>query len=263
MPTRTITHDELGELVTTTNGKETVTRSVMKVSAPAFDWRTTYDPDSGVNKAMLDFVLECIADHRKWWNQGVWRNFASVWLTGQERAQAPLASLVDLGIEAEPACGTAMCTAGWVAEITRPDWVIDAATWRRLKKVRMNGIISVYEDDLMVRYDDPFWPELTKPRPGSPTWEDAMDSVLVDALKQRGFAGDTHVAVTIPTYARRVLGIGDDLLDLFDGDNSYERVKAIMEEYKSCREKPDDIYFGEALDDAYARIQERENGFVA
>lgn len=245
MATRTIITDELGELITTENGVATTTRSVMNIAAPSFDWRTTFDPDSGVNKELMQYTLDQITDHRDWWNQGVWRDFTALW--GQPRSEEHLASVLPYDA-LEPACGTAMCTAGWVVETTRPDWVIDAATFKALTKAKLHRLVDRYEDSVLVRYDDVLYPEFTTPKDTAWTWESTYDDELIELLKARGFSGTTHHVEAISNYAARCLGIGSDPFSLFDGDNSYERVLETITEYAGLQVKPDDLDSREIYD---------------
>ena len=250
---RIITTQDGQPVVITENGVSTITSIVMKLKTqPALKTYNTVDEHSGVNKELLTDVLAEIHANREWWQQGSWRTFTEdpldQWELGErareredlkdpETLQAFIASSVAYNPdETEPACGTAMCFAGWVGELTRVDWVVDAATIRQARKDVVD--IRAWDDCVLTRREE-------NPREPAEWLYIRMDTFsgrwLDRILRERGFTPKTHRIRTISTYAAETLGIGSDPLDLFDGDNSLERVEQIVQVYLEATKPLDDI----------------------
>lgn len=242
MSTRTVNVVDGAEVVTTTNGVATTTHSVMATEHAQPNWRDTFDPDSGINKAVLAAVRKVVATSN-WWNQSVWRmalgpqEYVSQLKYGldEQAAGEEIAEVLAFTPDSvENACGTAMCTAGWAAELTRPDWVLDASLLK--PQYRERASVSRWDllDDMIYvrRHDDKAFEYYVTASGSSYIWDVIEDSELVRADAQaRGFSRDTHDVITVREYAKVAMGIGNDPLQLFDGDNKLDEVLFRIDTY--------------------------------
>ena len=71
-------------------------------------------PQPTLNVELLDKTLEFIRANKKRWDQGVWRYVSLGSRTPQKVA----------ALKKAPECGTAMCFAGWAAQISGCTWAV-------------------------------------------------------------------------------------------------------------------------------------------
>ena len=234
MTNRTITTKDGMSGVETTNGIATWTASVFKLPMKA------YKPlDNCFNAELAQAVLEIIHTHRALWRQTSWRTLMFDPPTAEAQRQVKALSAFEQD-EKNPVCGTSMCFAGWVNELTHVDWVIDGEA---IKKAQLDGSSSVLvkKDGMSVPgfvYDIGSWTDtiLVRKSPEPPpvsydkTWA-YLPTTLKGCLATRGFTEATHDLCSVEYAARVALGLKWDILELFRADNSMDDIEKIVAYY--------------------------------
>lgn len=148
------------------------------------------------------------------------------WFQGDWRTALPNVGTVaaTLGIDSAPACGTAMCFAGWVGELTAADWVADGTflATRRMESYWMD-IILMTRDAAAQLVREVCFPVQTV---------ESFYPSYKDMLRERGFTSQTHTGIRVSHYALWALGLKHgDYLGLFDGGNSISTIRSLIDLY--------------------------------
>lgn len=242
---KTIEIRDDGPVAVTTNGGTTITALLYAQGLP----ETTPLPN-GFDRELADWVVGVIEEREgHLWNQDVWRRRA------YENEVNPE---LDIKADEKHPCGTSMCFAGWTTELAGGDHVYDtpAIKARTLNQYLMEftavdgtvhqvdlSSIENYGESVIVSHEDPATKDLV--RAGYATaLRDIPDETLA-YLHARGFDDAKHVLVSVSDYAAHRLGILEyhrdedgrahwfrsDPFDLFDGENTWPRVKGIIDAY--------------------------------
>lgn len=243
---KTIEIRDDGPVAVTTNGATTITALLYANGLP----ETTPLPN-GFNRELADWVVGIIEEREgHLWDQGVWRRSASEYELNPE---------LDIPADAEHPCGTAMCFAGWTAELSgsdhvydalvvkaraRNEWTFDFATvGGEVREIDLS-VLEHYNDDVVVPRDDPAMKDLISGSFVRNIGYD-LDKSAADYLYARGFDAEKHAVVSLVDYAGHVLGINlyhrnadgtaawhtTDPLELFEGDNTWSKVKGTIDAY--------------------------------
>ena len=180
---------------------------------------------NGYNVELGEDIWDRITLTPALWDQGSWRNVFDLSDVDEEMH---FASLEILNVPKSKAkCGTAMCAAGWAAELGGADWVQDA-------KAIQTGSASFAESVLVPKAQ---W-EATMTAHSELAWETAgpdgwtqFDDHLTERLAKRGFTHTTHVVISARTYALMRLGLDHDYLEMFSANNDYPRIRACLDTY--------------------------------
>lgn len=182
-----------------------------------------YEPlENGFNLALANEVYELINTHQYLWDQDSWRRllFTSD-LDAEEKRElkSMLAFEADL---TQPTCGTAMCFAGWVSELSGADYVSDAQMIEAAKSQSpYMEYILVRRDELNERWDT-----------RAVTMDEYLGGQALARAQERGFSDETHKLMAIEDYALMKLGLVDgDWLELFSGSNDLEDIRSIIDDY--------------------------------
>lgn len=247
---KTITDDRT---IITENGVQTRTEALY-----AIPWLTDTTPlPNGFDRELAVHVANFIGSQRTpgrtngVWDQSVWR---SIWWdittdgvpshTHNRKVIDTMQSLLQVdNDQAAERCGTTMCLAGWVSEVTAVDWVIDAGVMRLVKQGPLyRQDVEDWEDKLFVRLD---WVDAHPQRSRwsgtvNREWIDRdyepMNEVIAAAAADRGFTRETHAVMSVQGYAAARLGIVSyrnviDPLGLFGGSNGYNGLLALIDVY--------------------------------
>ena len=256
------------DLIRTTNGVDTLT-------APIYvrELKTFTPLENGFNRELALYVLDWIRANMALWDQGSWREIFEIgsWRDDESEpifleGEAPANLLQrieeqypDLGSEEtlskaadlmlsdlrrlatnvhttlNPTCGTAMCLAGWVSELTAVDWVIDAGAFSLTSNwghhTRKN-----WAEVLFVPRESPL-PKGEIEMLAYSTWTDMHGTVMPDVLVQhaqsRGFTFATHRTTSVLHYAAEALGLTPVAFMpvFFDGQNTFEDLEFLVDHY--------------------------------
>mgnify|MGYP001791606731 FL=1 len=235
MSIKTIAKRARGYIITTKNGAKTTTGS--------FYTRTlkTYTPlENGFNKELADDVLNIISENEALWNQGEWRKVFDLkagddyldnqWMSPQQ-VQAQVSSMIAFDADkTAPTCGTAMCFAGWVAELTGADFVIDADAIKAYTKGKLQKrVVDYYANNLLIARPDPADPVINSNYHLTTDWQsnNNVPDDLAKMLVKRGFTPATHYIGDIGDYASVALGRIQGS-PLFQESNSIENIEKIV-----------------------------------
>lgn len=231
-----------GRIIHTTNGVDVRSAAVYVKELKEF----TPQPN-GWNAELADHIYGIITAHPALWNQGAWREVFVI--TDDPTANIGLhvrrkkslkdlfgslrdfqTTVTDFTPEPEPAtCGTAMCVAGWVGEVTGVHWVSDLSL---IKK----SVSSQHSDRVIVtkEFADNY-PAIMA------SWSLGMFNIpTYKNLLERGFSTEKHVTVSVSSYALVQLGlIHGDWLDLFAANNNQHKIRQIMDTYAEHGITPD------------------------
>lgn len=207
--------------ISTTNGIDTHTDAVYIKDLKPYD----HPLPNGYNAELGEDIWLQITLTPALWDQGSWR---SVFELADVEDEMHFASLQILNVpKAKAKCGTAMCSAGWAAELGGADWVQDA-------KSIQTGTASFAESVLVPKAQ---WeatiqarPELVWELSGTDGWSQ-FDDTLTDRLARRGFTVETHLVLAARTYALMRLGLDHDYLEMFSANNDYPRIRACLDTY--------------------------------
>lgn len=240
--------------IQTENGVTTITEPFYVRELKDFTPR-----EDGYNQELAEEVYRLISTYQALWSQNTWRT--EFYLERDEDGDLEWDEYVDdisdrRFIDAEelqrqldemlvqaqkdstaPTCGTAMCFAGWVGEITGADWVIDHQAIRKggAEAQIPKSERAYFEDKVLVRKEDwTFLGELT----GGSIWRESMTEPVQRHLSSRGFAKETHYIVPVDLYARKALGVGSmqwrlygDMPVLFEGNNQLRDIRYVLDRY--------------------------------
>lgn len=219
-------------VIKTTNGVSTITAATYARK------KLEFEPlPNGFNLAMADHIYDIIRPKNRTktgsvlWNQGAWRKVLGdlSWDPSADRAAKSEAKRISGDTLAyENRCQTAMCVAGWVAELDLANWVMDAqdlAGELYVDESILNEIMVTREElETMSKYMDSRIP-VYEP------W-DRLDVSAQEKLRKRGFTQQKHTAITAPSYAMWRLGLWHgDWLGLFGATNDLERIRRIIDVY--------------------------------
>jgi len=240
MARKTLTRTDEQTLIHTTNGVDTMTEAVYVKELKPYDKPLP----NGFNAELAEDVYQLISTYQSLWDQNVWRRDLSgamghEWATmlelnGRGDADTLQRELGELRTFQQdmtnPTCGTAMCLAGWVGEMTGADWVIDAKVLRRDKlRVSPEERISHMSSVLVPKAEWGGW--LSEQGVKAELWP-SSGGALAQHLAARGFSKDKHVIIMVSEYAAFRLGITPKVYDaapLFDGSNSLSDIRQIID----------------------------------
>lgn len=232
--TKTLEQDEQGQLIVNQNSLRTTTRNVFRI-----DLTKTYTPlENGFNKELADAALEVIRHNRMLWSQGTWRTILHVdrQSSQYEEFRSQFDELVnDVAPEDRThACGTAMCFAGWTAELTGVDHVVDMAYLVNVRAGAAPYTASTIDRVLVPREEFSAWTrehQVSSSIGYLTAWTELYPEQQ-DHLAKRGFTDETHVIIDLFTFACWKLGLPQaDWLEAFAGGNSLESIQASVEAY--------------------------------
>jgi hypothetical protein len=224
-------------IIKNTNAHNTWTAQAVK--HPLVDYAKTFEPDTGVNAVLLEDIKGIIEATPHLWEQGVWRTvhkYSSRSLIGQ----VFLKTSAFTQEETQPVCGTTMCVAGWAAELTGADWLVDASVITAAKAGGEFDLFDLEEVSQSALWVTKEWYEENM-APSAAWIAEAHDLTVFQWSRlpkavlfiniERGFSPETHVLVEASAYARVMLGIKDDMLELFSGSNTKESVSEKIDLY--------------------------------
>lgn len=204
----------------------------------------TYEPlSNGFNKELATAVLDRITARQKQWDQRMWRNIAM-----RRPADGWVKARMLKGLAFEQnnrttVCHTTMCFAGWVAELTHADWVVDGslvkeAAYRGTPQVVTVGGHRVGVDayaELVVVDKANFSRGSGFRNAALPSRFRNLPSSLHQNLLDRGFSEGTHGVGSVPMVARAALGLnGIESDNLFSSHRGLEGIKGGIEYFSSC-----------------------------
>lgn len=260
---------------TTTKGRFTtlVTQNGVRTTTKPFylkDYRDYTPRSDGYNVELAEAMWEQIRFVPSLWSQGDWRRvivddqdmrrFANMQMenevledTDTDEAVAHIQAELDKAIvqhvkdSTEPACGTAMCAAGWITELSGIDFVVDFefARWARKQETELGSLAEyvlvpkALVDERNKDYRDLPGVEYTSSFPISSTLGWAFSRGTSDhekaekLLAKRGFTEETHVCVTLASWAIWQLGLRDTdgEVPMFAGNNSMTTVRHHLDHY--------------------------------
>jgi hypothetical protein len=249
--TQTI-NEQHDTIITNTNGTTTWTSQVLRHPIKAYDTFL----DNGVNKELMEDVMDSIKASPTLWDQGSWRSI-EIWdpqeptgdyhLVAQE-VKALLAFNTDVAeLEVKPpVCGTSMCMAGWASELSGADWVVDGTVMKMITKDEMSVTSNVSELSELVWVPRGWFMDRVDHDKSSldygNTWNgtadytsayfwDELGEELQIISAKRGFSVASHAVINVSTYAKMALGICSDPLRMFDGSNSVKMLSKCADYY--------------------------------
>lgn len=239
-----------GDQIHTTNGVDTLTAAVY-----VRELRTFEPLPNGFNRDLATYVVDWIEANQALWDQHSWRVLFEldkeeieyrdrVWLDRKAKdkanpqeldsIQAALTRLAkNVDATENPTCGTAMCLAGWVGELTGADWVIDRKILTQSKTIlseslrqRMAEMVVVPGRTRQHGEEVDYWYEQVQVGR-------VNDKLLNQHLASRGFTPQTHHMVHVKDYAAMQLGISKNTITampvLFEGTNTIEDLRAVID----------------------------------
>ena len=224
---KTIETTEFGPVIHTVNGVDTRTTPVYARQA------LTFEPlPNGFNQALAEHIIGIISPKSRpkagshLWEQASWRKLLDDygWDPAKERAiKSETKRIAGDTVAYDNRCQTAMCVAGWVGEMTLANWVVDARDLAGLDWADESDLSLVYvthaEADAM---DADMCGYNTVRRHGSYVLQRYRGT-------ERGFTDETHVPISVSTYALYQLGLHHgDWLNLFGGGNTVADIKRIV-----------------------------------
>ena len=226
---KSIKRTSKGYAVHTVNGVNTKTGTVWTKQIREFK-----PLDNGFNLELANHVFDIISENQELWDQSSWRRLVLDWELvddveidddGKSRKDilAMMAFERDL---TNPICGTAMCFAGWVGEVTGADYVVDSKV---LRKTEDHDEITETELEYILVSKAALE---GKPWSGKRWHEWDFTHEINKILKKRGFSAETHRLMPVSDYAEMMLGLEHgDVLSLFDGSNNLEGIREIIDLY--------------------------------
>lgn len=263
-------------MITTPAGKKRriqTTNGVNTTTTPFYlrDYKSYVPREDGYNEELADALWAQISLTPELWDQGAWRRFFSVDDTyalteslgarGVYRSneQVKDAMFKQLAQDVtDPTCGTAMCAAGWVGELTGADFVIDFDLARALRRANdgMMPDLGITGETIIVpitllqerqevervsreSIDEKDWlPEVSWTSLDHLYFPFGPDLVEVAkrSLKKRGFTDATHGTVDTATWATWQLGLRDNEgsaeVDMFNAGNSLDDIEEHLNYYR-------------------------------
>jgi hypothetical protein len=223
---KTVEQDGKTYTVRTVNGVNTITGLMWTREIVHFEPLA-----NGFNLGLANHVYDIISRNQALWDQDSWRRLISLDdlaehhdIGSKTEAKSLLKSLAAFDVDVKaPACGTAMCFAGWIGEVSGADYVYDAAF------IKANGATMNSEaglDYILVTREHPAVGMMKL------ALEDILSEQTLAILKSRGFTPETHVLTDVEHYAQAELGLLDgDFRNLFGGGNDLKDIRWIIEEY--------------------------------
>jgi len=195
----------------------------------------TYEPlSNGFNRELATAVLVRITARQKQWDQKQWRNIAMC-RPADEWVKARMLKGLAFEQTKRTVCHTTMCFAGWVAELTHADWVVDGSLVKEAADRGTPQVVTVGGDRVGVdAYAELVVVDKANFLHGSGFHN--LPSSLHQNLHDRGFSEDTHVVTSVPMVARAALGLnGIDSGDLFfSSDRGLQGIKDGIEYFSGC-----------------------------
>lgn len=272
---KTIETTDEGAVIHTVNGVDTKTGAIYVREIK------TYTPlENGFNLELAQDILAQIRRTPLLWNQDVWRitfdldQYPTDYLPdavkngsgfyeevmGRTPVLEDLKELLDDVYQPNAKCGTAMCFAGWVAEMTAANFAIDGVLIKakhvklgreplaeqdqqeRERRELLNDLNYISDSDIFVTKEEAAnYPLVMR-------FRGRYSPKVTALLAERGFSDDTHAVVGIADYAKVQLGLGDyDPAGLFHGYNTYgdlEKIVAAYAEYGPEANRPEDCGLG-------------------
>jgi hypothetical protein len=256
--------------IATSNGVKTTTRPFYLHDLP------TYVPNAdGYNQQLAEQMWEVISATPELWDQDSWRSFFAAtdgallgrvdWLNERDvettTAKVRSALVEQLAQDTvNPKCGTAMCAAGWVSELTGADFVVDYTMsiafinkfGRDTSASGLSTSLSEYilvpramvDERLQAVYASRGTDDYGHRLPDLPvidieklvdyhlTTEQA--DVAWTQLRKRGFSSETHQLVNIANWAIWQLGlrgVSSEVVPMFSGGNRLEHIRVYLDCY--------------------------------
>lgn len=207
----------------TTNGVDTRTTTVYLRNL------RDYTPlPNGFNKELAEEMWFEIVRLPMLWDQGSWRSVVDI------SGGSPLAEAIREHVNAPKSkarCGTAMCAAGWVAELGGADWVID-------NEAVQEGALN-HTESILVPVEQ--WQEYAQAKSlvdDLRTGINDLNPHLQARLQSRGFTWESHVILSVREYALLRLGLTDDYLNMFSANSDYPRIRACLDTYAHFGDLP-------------------------
>lgn len=227
---KSIETDGKNYTVRTVNGVDTKTGAIWVKQI------REYKPlENGFNLELANHVYDHIEHNPLLWNQEAWRTTLEWAEVGNAKDEIKklLAYEADL---TNPACGTAMCFAGWTAELTGADWVADA-TFIKGKDSRIIGpsvehiLITREQGEAALTQAEE---HLNEDGDLDEIWirelEEWIGVELLEILAERGFKPETHMLTNVESYALMQLGmLHGDWIGLFSGSNDLEEIRVRLD----------------------------------
>lgn len=187
--------------------------------------------ENGFNLALANDIFELISTNQLLWDQGDWRHL--VWESDLEPEDAKtLRTMLSIDKDInEPACGTAMCFAGWVNEMTGADWVLDRHSAKDYESIREENRGDRTIEFVLVNKTQRAWFYDS----GQGWWGDLatyLSAPVLEKIGRRGFTPKTHWVTDTESFAVMQLGLVDgDWLELFEGSNELSMIRKIIDTY--------------------------------
>jgi hypothetical protein len=162
----------------------------------------------------------------------------------------------------EHPCGTAMCAAGWIGEVTGVDWVVDATMMSSSARTR-DMLTNKAEFILVPKSLGTKVPTLN----GHGDYWGNLDGTIKEMLRLRGFTGSTHMLMTVSGWAEYQLGlVNGDFLELFSGNNGLQDIRLLIDLYAEVGPAHNDSTLFDSRDTVVAHIMnmidKEDRGFV-
>lgn len=220
---KSIETDGKNYTIRTVNGVNTTTGAVWVKEIKVFE-----PLPNGFNLALANEVYAHIEANPLLWDQNSWRRLLDATeITSEGMDPKELASLLAYEQDLDaPACGTAMCFAGWASELAGADWVADGTTLRQRRNLGMIEYVLVPLDVAN---------KVTLEHPDNELWlreiKDGLSEEAYSHVVSRGFSDKTHCLTNVEGYALMQLGLGSDWLDMFGGYNDLEKIRVCIDTY--------------------------------
>lgn len=219
-------------MITTVNGAKTTTGSFY-----AKELKEYIPLENGFNAMLADDVVKIISENQALWDQGTWRQIftadqydeylsaRSHYMSGsvKEVADNVRTMLAFEQDKDDPVCGTAMCFAGWVAELTGVDWVIDSEVVKAFHKGKIDkDMMDRHASEVLIKRG-------ANLETKNISWIDwvGISEELSKVLVKRGFTPETHRIIEVSDYAADQLG-GIECSPLFQEGNNIKDINRIV-----------------------------------
>lgn len=221
---KTIETDGKTYTIHTVNGVDTRTGAVWVKEI------REYKPlENGFNLDLANTVYSHIERNEELWNQDAWRAFLGPEEFDEDEAKHIKSMLAFESDLTDPMCGTAMCFAGWVGELSGADWVIDG---KAIKEDGFNHAQHNVEQVLITVEQAEWFDEHYEAASEVNRLDVMLDYDVREKLARRGFLPDTHRLVQVSEYALYRLGlVHGDWLGLFAGGNGLSDIRERLDTY--------------------------------
>ena len=234
---KTIEHTDDGYVVHTVNGVDTRTSAFYVRQVPAFEPLA-----NGFDIDLAKHVLMQIDKTSTLWHQASWRTLVTPDPDFEPQQYEELVTALQ---EPEPKCGTAMCFAGWVGELSAANWVVDASLLKAAHRTsestgfaRPNLLTASEQDEFVLvtveeaeQWRTQFCDQALQNDVGGLN-SDTVGTWVYEQLEARGFTSDTHRIMHVSDYACVQLGLKHgDIYQLFHPANGRADLERILKAY--------------------------------